>query len=90
MSIDDWRSQIDGIDRKLVKLMNDRAHCVLEIARIKKDRKLSVVDLKREQIVFRNIESENRGPLESESLNRIFKRIIEECRHIERQVTGEK
>ena len=90
MSIEDWRSQIDGIDRKLVKLMNDRANCVIEIAGIKKHHKMNVVDLKRERVVFQNVETRNRGPLETKSLNRIFKRIIEECRNIERQVTGEK
>jgi chorismate mutase len=90
MSIDDWRSQIDDIDRKLVKLMNQRSHCVIEIARIKKQRNMNVVDLERERNVFRNVESENRGPFDSESLIRIFKRIIEECRRIERHVTGEK
>ena len=90
MSIDDWRMQIDDIDRKLVKLMSDRSHCVLEIARIKKENHMKVVDLDRERDVFSNVEKVNPGPLDTKSLHRIFERIIEECRRIERHVTGEK
>jgi chorismate mutase len=90
MSIEDWRTQIDDVDRKLVKLMNDRTKCVIEIARIKKQQKLKVVDLDRERYVYENVEKENQGPLDEGSLTRIFGRIIEECRRIERQVTGEK
>src|SRR5262249_31787579 len=90
MSIEDWRTQIDDIDRRLVKLMNDRTTCVIEIARIKKQEKLKVVDLDRERNVYQNVEKENLGPLDAGSLTRIFGRIIEECRRIEKQVTGEK
>jgi chorismate mutase/prephenate dehydratase len=90
MSIEDWRTQIDDIDRQLVKLMNERSQCAIEIARIKKQRNMGVVDPDRERNVFRNVEIENRGPLDSDSLNRIFGSIIEECRRIERQVTDEK
>jgi chorismate mutase len=90
MSIEDWRTRIDEIDRKLVKLMNDRSQCVIEIARIKKQRNMKVVDPEREKKVFRNVTVENNGPLDSDGLQRIFERIIDESRRIERQLTGEK
>ena len=90
MSIEDWRTRIDEIDRKLVKLMNDRSQCVIEIARIKKQRKMKVVDPERERNVFRNVKNENNGPLDADGLQRIFERIIDESRRIERQLTGEK
>jgi hypothetical protein len=35
MTIDDWRSKIDEIDRQLVELLNERSRCVVEIGRIK-------------------------------------------------------
>ena len=38
MSVEDWRRKIDEIDRKLVELLNERSHCVLEIGRLKKVR----------------------------------------------------
>ena len=90
MSIEDWRTRIDEIDRKLVKLMNDRSQCVLEIARIKKQHNMKVVDPERELNVFRNVKSENNGPLDADGLQRIFERIIDESCRIERQLTGEK
>jgi len=90
MSIEDWRTRIDEIDRKLVKLMNDRSQCVIEIARIKKQNKMKVVDPEREKKVFRNVKNENNGPLDADGLQRIFERIIDESRRIERQLIGEK
>ena len=90
MSIEDWRTRIDEIDRKLVKLMNDRSQCVIEIARIKKQRNMKIVDPEREKNVFRNVKNENNGPLDADGLHRIFERIIDESRRIERQLTGEK
>jgi chorismate mutase len=90
MTIEDWRTQIDDIDRRLVKLMNDRAQCVLKIAGIKRRNNMKVVDLERERNVFQNVEKANSGPLDTSGLQRIFERIIEESRRIERHVTGEK
>jgi len=90
MSIEDWRTQIDDIDRKLVKLMNNRAQCVLEIAGIKRRNNMKVVDLEREKNVLRNVEQANSGPLDADGLQRIFECIIKESRRIERHVTGEK
>ncbi len=90
MTIEDWRSRIDELDRKLVQLMNDRTHCVIEIARIKKQHHMKVVDLERERTVYRNVEKANAGPLDSDGFQRIFQCLIEECRRVERQITGEK
>ena len=90
MSIEDWRTQIDDIDCRLVKLMNERSRCVVEIAGIKKQNGMKIVDPERERTVFRNVDSANTGPFDNDSLHRIFERIIEECRRLERQITGEK
>jgi chorismate mutase len=83
MSIDDWRSRIDAIDRKLVELLNDRARCALEVGRIKNDQHLEVFDPERERQIILNVLRENRGPLDDDALRRIVERIIDECRRIE-------
>ena len=85
MSIDDWRSKIDEIDRQLVELLNDRSRCAIEIGRLKHDLNLRVYDPDREREVIRRVKAANRGPLDDEGLQRLFERIIDECRHIERQ-----
>ena len=87
MSIDDWRSKIDEIDRQLVQLLNERSRCAIEIGRIKNELNLRVYDPDREREVIRKAKAENLGPLADEGLQRLFERIIDECRHIERQET---
>jgi chorismate mutase-like protein len=87
MSIDDWRTKIDEIDRQLVQLLNERSRCAIEIGRIKNALNLRVYDPDREREVIRRAKAENQGPLDDEGLQRLFERIIDECRHIERQET---
>jgi len=84
MTIEDWRRKIDEIDRKLVELFNERSKCAIEIGKIKHAENLNVYDPEREQEVLRGIIEANHGPLDNESLQRLFERIINECRRIEK------
>ncbi len=84
MSIEDWRRKIDEIDRRLVELLNERSKCAIEIGKIKRSQNLHVYDPDREQEILNRIKESNTGPLDSERLQRLFERIIDECRHIER------
>ncbi len=90
MSIDDWRAKIDEIDRKLVELLNERSRCAIEIGRLKQALNLRVYDPEREREVIQCVKAANRGPLDGEGLQRLFERIIDECRHIERQESQKK
>src|SRR5438874_12324419 len=84
MTIEDWRHKIDEIDRKLVELLNERSRCAIEIGRIKHDLNLRVYDPEREREILRRIKEANPGPLDNEGLQRLFERVIDECRRIER------
>jgi chorismate mutase-like protein len=84
MTIEDWRRKIDEIDRKLVELFNERSKCAIEIGKIKHTENLKVYDPEREQEVLRRIKEANGGPLDGASLERLFERIIDECRRIEK------
>ncbi|HEY2381449.1 MAG TPA: chorismate mutase [Terriglobia bacterium] len=84
MSIDDWRLKIDEIDKKLVELLNERSRCAIEIGKIKHDLNLRVYDPAREREILRRIKESNPGPLDNEGLQRLFERVIDECRRIER------
>ena len=90
MEIADWRKKIDELDRELVRLLNDRARVVLEIARIKKQTGLAVLDPRREREVFQNIVGANQGPFESAAVQRMFQQIIEECRGLEQDLLEKK
>jgi chorismate mutase-like protein len=85
MSVDDWRHKIDEIDRKLVALLNERSQCAIEIGKIKQERKMRVYDPEREREVIRRVCQDNRGPLDEEGMKRLFERIIDECRRIEKR-----
>ena len=78
------RDRIDEIDRKLVELLNERTTIVEEIGRIKKEAQLAIYEPKRESQVFDNITSHNAGPLSADGVKRIFERIIDEMRVVQR------
>jgi chorismate mutase-like protein len=84
MSIEDWRRKIDEIDMKLVELLNERTKCAIQIGKIKHDLNLRVYDPDREREILRRIKEANGGPLDDEGLQRLFERVIDECRRIER------
>lgn len=84
MSIEDWRRRIDEIDRKLLELLNERSRCAIEIGKIKRAQNVRLYDPEREREILRRMKEENPGPLDAEGLQRLFERVIDECRRIER------
>ena len=84
MSIEDWRHKIDEIDKRLVELLNERSRCAIEIGKLKHDLNLRVYDPEREREILLRIKESNHGPLDDEGLQRLFERVIDECRRIER------
>jgi chorismate mutase-like protein len=84
------RERIDDVDRRIVALLNERTNIVEEIGRIKGEAQLPVYEPKREDQVFANITGSNSGPLSNEAARRIFERIIDEMRKIQRDKMGSK
>jgi chorismate mutase len=85
MDIADWRKKIDELDRRLVELLNERAQAAVEIGRLKRDTKLPIYEPERERIVFENVQEMNRGPLPGRDLVRIFERIMDVMRNIQKE-----
>ena len=83
--LDQYRVLIDDVDRRLVALLNERTRTVEEIGRVKRSAALPIYEPKRESEVFANISSANSGPLTADALKRIFERIIDEMRSIQKQ-----
>ena len=84
MSIERWRKEIDSIDEQLVRLLNERSKCAIELGRIKRELGLPVYSPDRESEVISHVKSINPGPLDSDAVRRLFERIIDESRSIER------
>jgi len=86
MDISDWRKKIDEIDRSLVKLLNERARCAVEIGKIKRQNSLPIHEPHREQEVLRHVLEANQGPLANEAIQRVFERIVEEGRTLQQRL----
>ena len=80
----DWRVRIDEIDLELVLLFNERTQCAIEIGHIKKRQGLEIYSPSREAQVIANVSNANCGPLDAEAIRRLFERVIDEARRIER------
>jgi chorismate mutase len=78
------REEIDAVDRKIVDLLNDRARIVERIGHLKRQLAMRVYEPKREDAVFSNVASCNRGPLRDEALRRIYERLLDEMRTLQR------
>lgn len=88
MDIADWRKQIDELDRRLVELLSERARAAVEIGRLKKDTNLPIYEPERERIVFQKVQELNRGPLPGRDLVRIYERIMDVMRNIQKEGIG--
>src|SRR5579862_6684667 len=85
MDIADWRKKIDELDRKLVDLLSERAQAAHEIGKLKRNSAMPIYEPDRERLVFDNVRKANRGPLPDQDLLRIYERIIDIMRKIQRE-----
>lgn len=86
-TITGFREEIDSLDSQLLAIFNRRASLALEIGRIKKVLTLPVYDPAREKRIFERMKSDNPGPLDDGAVVRLFERVIDESRRLERIMT---
>jgi chorismate mutase len=84
--LNEWRQKIDEVDQQLVRLLNLRAHYAEEIGKIKLNMGLNAYSPEREEEVMRNVTAWNPGPLSSDAVRRLFERIVDESRSVERHL----
>ena len=75
---------MDDLDSELVSLLNERASCAKEIGRLKETVGLEVYQPEREIRVLEHVRAQNEGPLQADAITRLFERIIDEARRLER------
>ena len=83
-ALEQYRVSIDALDLRLLELLNQRTSVVEQIGRVKRAAKLPIYEPRREEQVFENITAHNGGPLTPGAVKRIFERIIDEMRTIQR------
>ncbi len=77
------RTQIDGIDRELLALLNRRAALALQVGALKKREGSVVFRPEREAQVIDQLKAGNAGPLQGESVAPIWREIMSACRALE-------
>ena len=81
------RAQIDGLDRQILALINQRAGCALEVAEVKQafvdDTPPVYYRPEREAQVLRNIAAMNPGPLSDEKVLAVYRQIMSACLALE-------
>ncbi len=85
MDIGDWRKKIDELDRRLVELLSERAQAAHEIGRLKKNAAMPIYEPDRERNVFENVQKANKGPLPDRELLRIYERVMDVMRQIQKE-----
>ncbi|MEJ2200634.1 MAG: chorismate mutase [Desulfuromonadaceae bacterium] len=88
MTIDEIRLKIDALDQELLRIFNERADLACKIGEIKKELGLQVYDPNREKRIFDAMQAANPGPLDNEAIVRMFEKVIEESRRLERMRTA--
>ena len=84
MDIDAIRKNINQLDDDLLRIFNQRAALALKIGAMKKDLDLPIYDPKREKLIFERMQENNHGPLDNSAIIRLFERVIDESRSLER------
>ena len=79
------RNAIDELDQKLVELLNSRTQHAIHLGKIKKKLNLTVYIPQREKEVISNVIMHNTGPLSNDAIRRLYERIIDESRRMERE-----
>jgi chorismate mutase len=81
------REAIDRVDEVIVRLLNQRAKYAIEIGELKATLGLPIYAPEREKEVLHHVEHTSDGPLDGASVRRLFERIIDESRRVEREAS---
>ena len=83
-SLEKLRSCIDELDSELLKLMNERAKCVIKIGKIKQKEKKDVLVPLREKELLDRLSTVNEGPMTDAMVIYLFQQIIETLKDLQK------
>ena len=83
-SLEKLRSRIDELDTELLKLLNERAKCVIKIGKIKQKEKKDVLVPMREKELLDRLRTVNKGPIADEMVNYLFQQIIDTLKDLQK------
>ena len=83
-SLKKLRSRIDELDSELLKLLNERAKCVINIGKIKQKEKKDVLVPLREKELLDRLLTVNKGPMKDEMVIYLFQQIIDTLKDLQK------
>jgi chorismate mutase len=78
------REEIDAIDVRILQLLNERTQIVERIGAIKRELAMPIYEPRREEQVLTNVSDHNQGPLPPDAIRRIFERVMDEMRNLQK------
>jgi chorismate mutase/prephenate dehydratase len=75
-TLNELRGAIDGIDDRILELLNQRAELVIEVGRLKSADQRDFHVPSREREIYERLMGANRGPFPNEGLRSVFREII--------------
>ncbi|MGA1842998.1 MAG: prephenate dehydratase [bacterium] len=83
MDLEELRKRIDAIDQGILRLLNDRAEVVKEVARVKRETNKEYHDPTREEEILQRLQRQNPGNFPSMAIRPVFREIISACLSLE-------
>ncbi len=86
-SLEALRDEIDKIDEVIVRLLDSRARCAYTVGRLKHQLGRPIYEPAREAAVIAHVRQVNEalgGPLDGDAVARLYERIMDEARRIQR------
>lgn len=77
------RKEIDGVDKEIIRLIEERVELAKEIGSLKRNIGLPVADPKRENEVLANVTENTK--LDKKFIRRIYKSIMDYCKDEEQR-----
>jgi len=84
MDLSHLRKKIDGLDAKIIELLNDRAAITLSIGKEKIKNKKPIYAPDREQEVIKRIKQLNGGPIKNDAVEAIYREIMSASLNLEK------
>ena len=82
------RRRIDALDLKILRLLNQRARLSVQVGKIKRRRRLPILDSGREKRFLRRLIRKTQGPILKRSVRRIFSEVLRHSRRLQDSKQG--
>lgn len=86
MDLKKFRKEIDNIDGRILRLLNQRAKVTQNIAKFKHQKGISIYSPDREREVFKHIARTNKGPLKYSALEAVYREIMSAALSLEKNI----